>query len=297
MRDRMIPWAIVAAFAWVLVTGCSESSSAAGCRDGVDNDHDGLFDCDDPDCESSCGDDDDDDDTGDDDTGDDDTGDDDTTGQSVPGGPEVMNLAATPSTVAEDEAVSFTAMVTDEDGLDDLVGGQLTSHGGAVSHGTFAQIAGGTFDLSTSWDQINMAKAIEFDDQGTWLFTAVFSDSTGKEGTKGVEVTFTCGGSDACGGDCGFDLQSDVHNCGTCGESCDEACHEGGCIFPEWSACFHSSDAGYTCEDRCAEAGLGCTTKNACYSFAGYPACDPHASRECFEPLEFGNLNYVCCCF
>ncbi|MDP7112800.1 MAG: MYXO-CTERM sorting domain-containing protein, partial [Myxococcota bacterium] len=43
------------------------------CDDGLDNDCDGLFDEDDPDCAG-----DDDDDTGDDDTGDDDTGDDDT---------------------------------------------------------------------------------------------------------------------------------------------------------------------------------------------------------------------------
>jgi hypothetical protein len=64
-----------------------ESQFPGGCSDGADNDGDGVFDCDDPDCESApdClpGDDDDDsagggDDTGDDDTGDDDTGDDDT---------------------------------------------------------------------------------------------------------------------------------------------------------------------------------------------------------------------------
>ena len=133
--------------------------------------------------------------------------------------------------------------------------------------------------------------------QGTWLFSASFTDSTGNEGTKGVEVFFTCGGTDACHGNCGFDLATDPDNCGSCGETCDEACAEGGCIQPQWSACCHSSDDGYTCEDRCAEDGMGCTATSGCYSFSGYPACDPHASRECGESLGFGNLNYVCCCF
>jgi len=71
----------------LLFTACKvqETDPEAECDDGVDNDLDGLYDCDDPDCAgvAGCpgGEDDDvaDDDTtaGDDDTGDDDTGDDD----------------------------------------------------------------------------------------------------------------------------------------------------------------------------------------------------------------------------
>ena len=59
-----------------------EGDEAGECDDGVDNDQDGVTDCDDDGCENAtaCVGDDDtgDDDTGDDDTGDDDTGDDDT---------------------------------------------------------------------------------------------------------------------------------------------------------------------------------------------------------------------------
>ena len=71
----------------VLLCGCMnvEGDLAGECTDAADNDRDGVFDCDDPDCFGSpdCdepGDDaaGDDDDLGDDDTGDDDTGDDDT---------------------------------------------------------------------------------------------------------------------------------------------------------------------------------------------------------------------------
>jgi len=67
------------------LNGCvKETEAESECDDGKDNDLDGLYDCDDPDCAGlgGCpgdpGDDDAaDDDTADDDTGDDDTGDDD----------------------------------------------------------------------------------------------------------------------------------------------------------------------------------------------------------------------------
>ena len=73
-------WIVLQVFGFVL-SGCvvSEGDDVGECTDRADNDRDGLFDCDDPDCFGSpdCVDDDDaDDDTGSD--GDDDTGDDDT---------------------------------------------------------------------------------------------------------------------------------------------------------------------------------------------------------------------------
>ena len=86
----------------LLVTGCNmppgtEGNTPGECGDGADNDGDGLFDCNDPDCGQSedctavVGDDDDtsegdDDDSGDDDSGDDDSGDDDDSGAAADSG-------------------------------------------------------------------------------------------------------------------------------------------------------------------------------------------------------------------
>ena len=87
-----------------------EGDEPGECDDGADNDQDGLFDCDDPDCagapvcdegdddtgDDDTGDDDTgDDDTGDDDTGDDDTGDDDDTTSADPGQPVITSLLGT----------------------------------------------------------------------------------------------------------------------------------------------------------------------------------------------------------
>jgi hypothetical protein len=87
MRSRWLLW-MAMVMVGLLVPGCiQETDPETECDDAKDNDLDGLWDCNDPDCAgvAGCpGDGDDDDATGDDDdtTGDDDdaTGDDDTTG-------------------------------------------------------------------------------------------------------------------------------------------------------------------------------------------------------------------------
>ena len=84
MRSRFTWMALCAALmAWSVVSCVKETDPEAECADGEDNDLDGLYDCDDPDCDGvgDCPGEADDDDAGDDDdAADDDAADDDDSG-------------------------------------------------------------------------------------------------------------------------------------------------------------------------------------------------------------------------
>jgi hypothetical protein len=145
----------------------------------------------------------------------------------VPGGPEITSLTASPTTLTEHGTTTITAMVIDPDGLDDLVGGVLTDESGAFVFGAFTQLSGGTFAITVSWWALQEVESIDFDDNEiTRTLVARFSDTTQKEGVRSVPLTLTCDGKSAIEGYCSDCL------------SCQGALNQSGYIF----------DNGYPCE-------------------------------------------------
>jgi hypothetical protein len=146
-------------------------------------------------------------------------------GQSVPGGPVVITLISTPPSITEYDAATFTATVTDPDGLTDIVGGMLTSADGALTYGPFAQISGGTYTIALVWSQIDQIEAIAFQADTVRTFRATFTDTTQKTGSKTVDLTLTCNGYPACGGHCATAQAPDLCNPGCV--SCNERLNQG----------------------------------------------------------------------
>jgi hypothetical protein len=119
----------------------------------------------------------------------------------VPGGPEVM-LVAAPDSMTEGGSVTFTATVIDDDGLDDIVGGMLTDEGGTTVYAPFTQLSAGTFSVSLSWSQLNAFEPINFQNEMVKVFRAEFTDTTQKAGSANVAVTLTCNLGTAIDGVC-----------------------------------------------------------------------------------------------
>jgi hypothetical protein len=138
----------------------------------------------------------------------------------VPGGPDVIGLVATPASMTEGDTVTITATVTDPDGLEDLVGGMLQNSDGGAVYGPFTQLSGGTFSIALSWTQLNQVEPIHFDTELLRTLRAEFTDTTQKIGAGTVDVTLSCGGgcSSAVNGQCGGPacdcVCSDLYDCG-----------------------------------------------------------------------------------
>lgn len=168
-----------------------------------------------------------------------------TTGQpttgSAAGAPVVMELLSNPTELVAYKAITFTAIVSDPDGLDTIVAGKLVSPDGSAFYGAFASLGGGTYQLVMSWDMISAAAPIDFTGATQAReFKADFSDVDGNHATASITITLDCATflldsnwcngnacerPAVCGGDC-VDLASDREHCGKCGRDCGPG---GGC--------------------------------------------------------------------
>jgi len=163
------------------------------------------------------------------------------------------------SKITEGESLTFTALLTDPDGVDDIVGGSLVSENEMIDYGPFiAAGQAGTYSLSLSWMQIQQAAPINFENSDLPLiFRARFFDQGGQKAVKEAAIGLFCEGGSACNGSC-TDLAVDGVNCGTCGHACvSMACEKGGCA-PTWSACFAAADGFSTCTEICQSSGNSC---------------------------------------
>lgn len=169
------------------------------------------------------------------------------------------------------ESAVFSAVLTDPDGIDDLIGGSLKDPDSGAAYGTFATDAGeGAYSLTLTWDAINAVHPIEGKGGASIVFRAEFFDQGGHAATQDVTLMFECMAEtaiDVCDGDC-TETDVDYENCGSCGRACDAAgpdvtreCHEGKCAY-------------YAYSDEVTTA----TCSAYCTSLGGL-ACDPAASR------------------
>lgn len=179
-------------------------------------------------------------------------------------GPLFLSFKANVAKITEGETVSFTAVLTDPDGLSDILGGSLLSEDEVIDYGPFIPMGqGGTYVISLSWSQIHQAAAIEFENtEPSRLFVARFFDQGGHQATEGTSIAFTCAAGSACGGICA-DLSADGTNCGSCGRLCDSMKCQGGQCAPSWSGCVTKVDGFNTCAEACENGGTKCV-ENGC---------------------------------
>ena len=240
------------------------------------------------------------------------------TGSSVEGGPVIQELFTVEASLSEDGILTFTAQVTDPDGLADIVGGVLVDDESGANYGAFVQISEGSFSAAVSWAQVDDVRAIEFEGTGSRTYRAEFTDTTQKTGTRTVEIPFECGVANAavCGdGQCRpLGTPSDCQSCNTPCPYHD--CDGGVCPDGEWTSCFaiDSSFVDISCDDICPEQGydqcvLGCMHENfegvvGSFNFIWYMTlaeCEadgppPIASDYCSDSLYSGGIAYGSCC-
>jgi hypothetical protein len=200
--------------------------------------------------------------------------------------------------------VTFTATVTDSDGLGDIVSGTLAIVSPTAAVRSFDQGSGGTYIVDVTWAQIAAAHEIEFDSDQQRVFRAEFTDSAGRKGSKDIALTLTCDGNSACGSRC-VDRMGDADNCGTCGHTCRVEGTSGGCQAGECRPAFTDCmglTAFATCDAACAAQGDTCGSCNGVASlyYRSMANCLNHitlgSGEACGEPIDTDTGAAVRCC-
>ncbi len=180
--------------------------------------------------------------------------------------PQILSLAANTTMLDEHGTLVITAVVTDPNGIDDVIGGTLLDPDSGSAYGAFdAAGSDGTYELDLAWHDIEAVQPIDTPIGGAERdFLAQFFDQGGHLAQQTISVTLHCSmsGYALCSGTCA-DLASDPHNCGACGKViADGASCQGGnaCVLgPE--------DTPEACSDGCSNDGdpyVDCNDYDCC---------------------------------
>ncbi|MCB9653746.1 MAG: hypothetical protein H6729_06410 [Deltaproteobacteria bacterium] len=177
--------------------------------------------------------------------------------------PRFLTFGTNVRTITSGESVVVSAVLTDPDGVDDIVGGTLHDERGGAVYGAFSTHgAEGAYSLTLAWDAINQVASIDLG-QGEdveRVIVAEFFDVAGNKISKSTSIRLTCGDRGACAGKC-VDLMNDDRNCGECGRRCDRAreCAEGLCFaLEECLSTIHGTSCSEVCEFKGKTAGSHC---------------------------------------
>ena len=234
---------------------------------------------------------------------------DESTSAPLPGAPVFLSLQTNVSKVTAGESVTFTAVLTDPDGVEDIVGGTLSDQTGMIGYGPFVAAGQeGTYSIMVSWDAMNQAETIQFEGMDlARVFRAEFYDQAANKVSKDANLTLTCAEGSACDGVC-TDLASNDNHCGTCGHACDAGCSASLCK-PKFGGCIDKNSGFATCDAYCGSVGESCV-ENGCgmYSMTIRAYSGPTECAENFVVNEFhepcdkvrswaaGEAAVKCCC-
>ena len=182
------------------------------------------------------------------------------------GGPVFLSIGTNVSELTEGESVVFTAVLTDPDGIDDVIGGSLKNISKDRTFGAFSTSGQeGSYQLNLSWAQFDQVESLEFEGDHTRTFIAEFFDVSGKRAEQPISLTYHCDGlgGSACGGTC-VDRMVDGDNCGGCGHTCAVGgCGLGRCVFAlqEWGP---DESCNSVCATWAAGEGFTATCTPSC---------------------------------
>lgn len=215
------------------------------------------------------------------------------------GGPSVFSLDADGTSLSPNQVVTFTAQVTHPEGLGEIVGGTLRDQETDASYGSFTQLSEGTFQLTTTWDDIDAAHGIVFEVSGSRSFSAVFVDNQERVGVRSLDLDLVCKpaagqvppapGFAVCGdGECrDLGTESDCEGCNmACPNTGRSRCVDGVCEVADLSDCVFVLDFA-DCEDVCVSQGRGACSSAAC----GYPTIWYHSLSECEADMDQGSAS------
>jgi hypothetical protein len=188
---------------------------------------------------------------------------------SSPDAPIFLSFGTSVSTLTEGDSVTFTAVLTDPQGIDDLIGGTLKDENG-TPYGAFATSGEeGAYETTIDWSDIENSSPIFFA-SGQSLkrsFLAEFFDAEGNSATQAAALTLVCAGAlAACDGKC-TDTQTSESDCGGCGVACSQG---QGCIGGQCACSGGSTLCGARCANlqydpsNCGACGVHCMPGERC---------------------------------
>ncbi len=202
-----------------------------------------------------------------------------------PSAPRIVTLSANVGTMRETDRLVITAIVTDPDGIDDVIGGSLVDPSSGRTYGAFATAAAeGAYEIELLWNDINTVSAIDAPMAGTArTFRAEFFDVAAHAATRDLEVTLDCEDAprSACGGAC-VDLATNDDHCGTCAR---EVTARQDCVAGEPVCAFNGervcTDDCYPLTDirHCGTCGNACPAANGALVVC---RLDDNGSGSCF---------------
>ena len=238
-----------------------------------------------------------------------------------PQGPQFLQFATNLGTMGPSDTVIFTVVVTDPDGIADVIGGSLVDPGTGSAYGAFSTASTeGSYEISLGWFSINTVAAIDFSTSTTRSFRARFFDQAGHVSEQTVSIALSCGGPPSCGGDCGSGRCGDGNctsnqgfadqngnglcgntcsdlttssSCGSCGNTCTGACGNfGGEQFQCTCGSGHDCSFGSACVDST------CATTSPVFDTStptnAYPGLDVNGFNSSLCTLTAGEADMFC---
>jgi hypothetical protein len=152
---------------------------------------------------------------------------------SEPGAPEILSFGANVDAITVGESVTLIAVVAMPGGLQDLVGGELTTGSdNPLRLGAFVATTQGAYSLELSWERLYQSLKFEFATERFVDLRATFFSNTGKRSFQSLRLRLHCDKvtrphRGACGGQC-VPLDTETR-CGSCAGSCSGL---GACSIP-----------------------------------------------------------------
>jgi Cys-rich repeat protein len=235
-----------------------------------------------------------------------------------PEAPRFLDMSSNRTSMSQDDVLVISVVVTDPQGIDNVIGGTLLDPTSNATFGSFATSAAeGSYEIEVTWNEINEVRALTFSAPQQRTFRARFFDADGNESAQDIMVQMTCGQEPACNGfcaslECNDSCVSQLRDgtgsfgfCGACNQVCGDAGQcEGGtaasgfgasCVCEEVPAQVDSCDGQCTFlsdDGNCGTCGRFCEL-GACAFDSGYQlagcACNESADCANDEACELEN--------
>lgn len=191
--------------------------------------------------------------------------------------PRILDLSSNTTRVTPSTEFIVTAIVTDPDGIDDLIGGSLKAPSGATYGAFQTSAAEGSYQITISWSQINAVQAIVFDTSAQRDLVAEFFDQSGNKVQRTLSITLACDDSNEAACEAGrcIDLNSSEDHCGSCGNA----------LSPSMDTELYCSNGQPTCGD-----GTYCSQTQVCATDWEPKACGS-CNNNCETRATAANLN------
>jgi hypothetical protein len=147
-----------------------------------------------------------------------------------PRGPRFLTFSSNSTELLDGQPLTVTAVLTDPDGVDDLIGGTLLDPATGASYGAFETSASeGSYQLTLTWPQLDAVSPIDgsLGDPMHRTLRAQFFDTAGHQTSRDLEIGLGCASASGIACSTGCADAYGTNSCGACGNRCTDRCMAG----------------------------------------------------------------------